>query len=98
MTPNNESRKFAKEFAETLGWKQVGNGNFFVTPKGHKVNVTSTTSGKVESRQFTLDCDYLACYDVNANKVYLHKKKDLEIGCVTRINSKGQKFYQASVK
>jgi hypothetical protein len=98
MSANNESRKFANQLANAFGWEKEGNGNFFRTRSGAKVNITMTTSGKIESRQFTLDCDYLACYDVTSKKIAVHKKEDLSIGNVTRINSKGVMFYQASLK
>lgn len=98
MEINNASRKFAKEFGLKMGWGRVGNGNFFRSKNGDLYNITLTSKGKVESRQFRLDCDYLISLDVETNSLKVYKKGDLKIGGVTRIGADGMKYYQAEVK
>ena len=98
MEANNKSRNLAKDVAFAFGWEKEGNGNFFRTKRGDLVNFTLTTKGKIESRQFRLDCDYLVSYDDVKNKMYVHRREDLQVKGVTRIGADGTKYYQANLK
>lgn len=98
MEINNESRKFAKDLATKMGWKQEGKGNFFRNNNGDLYNITTTSKGKVESRQYRLDCKYLISYDIKTNSLKVFHKNDLKIGGVTRIGANGVKYYQVEVK
>lgn len=98
MDANNRSRKVAKDLALKMGWKQEGSGNFFTTKDGDLVNITLSTKGKVESRQFRKDCKYLVSFNESANTLSVYQQKDLVLKGVTRINAKGVHFYQATLK
>lgn len=98
MDANNRSRKVAKDIALKMGWKQEGVGNFFTTKEGDLLNITLSTKGKVESRQFRKDCKYLVSFDEGTNTLSVYEQKDLIIKGVTRINAKGVHFYQANLK
>lgn len=98
MEANNRSRKTAKEVAKTFGWQQIGSGNHFINSQGQKINFTLTTRGKIESRQWREDCDYLVCLNEKENKMFVKNKSDLEVKGVTRIGADGTKYFQAESK
>ena len=95
MEANNKSREYAKELATTMGWLQEGRGNFYRNAKGDLLNITLTTKGKIESRQFRLDCKYLISLGTRTNTLSVFNKKDLIIGNVTRVGADGMHYYQA---
>jgi hypothetical protein len=98
MEANNISRKIAKEVAVKMGWVQEGNSNFFRNTQGKLINITVSTSGTVESRQFRKDCDYLVSYDTKTKKVSIYRNQDLKLSSVTRIGADGVVYYQARPK
>lgn len=97
MQNNNLSRNKAKNLAAACGWKQVGNGNFFMTNKGDLLNVTMC-DGEPESRQFRLDCNYLVVTNPNDDSVKIYHRDQIVVKGVSRIGPDGIKYYQANVK
>ena len=95
MTNNNISRFKAKELAAALGWKKVGNGNFFRTDNGELINITMCGK-KIESRQFRKDCTHLVVMSRDSDDFEVYNKGELTIGALTRVGPDGTKYYQAN--